>query len=248
MASLWIVTPAHGRLGLTSIVFEQRARLCDELIRRGIDANCVVVACDENLELADEFGFASVERDNEWLGMRFNDGYQAAARLGVDYVMPCGSDSFLDPSYFDDLPSQPDSTIKLSRWYSVYPAAGDRRGEIYVKAPIGVSFTIPTTLLEPFGYRPCENAIKKGCDTSTFRTITRPRRSSDWSLVEREGHPLEIVGFHTNSETQISSYHKLVRRWGVREVTEQPFDALRAVYPTDLVDRVVDYYAEGATG
>ena len=81
--SLWFVMPAHGRLELARICLRQLRRTIDSLDDNGIRASAVVVACDENLDTARELGFGWVERDNQFVSRRFNDGVQFACDPGL---------------------------------------------------------------------------------------------------------------------------------------------------------------------
>lgn len=78
MTSLAFVVPAHGRIPLARICLTQLRRTCDALTDYGVAATAVVVACDENLDTARDLGFATVERNNEFLSRKFNDGIQMA--------------------------------------------------------------------------------------------------------------------------------------------------------------------------
>ena len=88
---------------MTRLALAQRRWLCDELAARGLDANCVIVADDENLDIAREYGFDTVEVDNRGLGRRFNAGYRHAADQGADYLVHVGSDDWVHPDLFDIL-------------------------------------------------------------------------------------------------------------------------------------------------
>ena len=88
--SIWFVTPSWQRYDLSAVCFDQRLDVIRTLAEHGIEAHCVVVADDENLDLARERGFATVEQDNEWLGRRFNDGIEYACRNGASRVVPIG--------------------------------------------------------------------------------------------------------------------------------------------------------------
>src|SRR3990172_2234833 len=96
MSTIAFNTPAYQRANVSRIVFAQRRRACDALIAAGHEATAFIVADDENLDLADEFGFQRVEHPNNYLGAKWNAGYRAARDF--DYVMPLGSDSLLDPA------------------------------------------------------------------------------------------------------------------------------------------------------
>jgi hypothetical protein len=107
--TLWFCMPAHGRLGLAAICMRQLRRTIDSLDDNGIRAAAVVVACDENLDAARELGFGVVERDNQFVSRRYNDGIQLACDPKynphpADYVVPIGSDDWVDWRLFTQLP------------------------------------------------------------------------------------------------------------------------------------------------
>jgi hypothetical protein len=54
------VVPAHGRLELAEVCLRTLRWTCDELTAAGIDSSAIVVACDENLAVARELGFAKI--------------------------------------------------------------------------------------------------------------------------------------------------------------------------------------------
>jgi hypothetical protein len=90
--SIWFVVPAHGRVDVSRICLAQLSATCKELTGRGYPTSAVVVADDENLDVAAELGFGTVERANSPLGRKWNDGYELAGRTAVDYVIPLGTD------------------------------------------------------------------------------------------------------------------------------------------------------------
>src|SRR4051794_2342619 len=108
MPSLFFIVPAAGRESLARVCLRQLRRTCDALQAEGIDANAVVIADDRNLRTATELGFGTVRRDNHFLARKFNDGIQLACdpqinERPVDYVVPCGSDDWVDHRLFLDL-------------------------------------------------------------------------------------------------------------------------------------------------
>jgi len=235
--SLVFVTPAWRRFELTRICLEQRRHVCGELERRfGISASCVVVADDENLESARALGFETVERDNRYLGRRFNDGYAAAARLGADYGYAIGSDSFVDPDCFAELP--PLDTVTMSRLVSVVRADGSERVDldvVYPDAGYGAAAIVPTRLYAPSGFRPCKETAAKGCEASTWRRGFGRRAARVW----REGRVGELVNFQT--EIQVTPW-PVLRRWTVSHERDDPFGLLREIYPPRLLQDVEELY------
>ena len=58
MGALYFITPAFRRYELTAVCLEQHQRVIDELAKSGIEAHQVVVADDENLDIARSRGDA----------------------------------------------------------------------------------------------------------------------------------------------------------------------------------------------
>jgi hypothetical protein len=128
--------------------------------KMGIDAACVVIADDANLELAREFGFGTIQRANDFLGARWNDGYQFAGEEGVDFIVPIGSDSWVHPSYFKDLPEPKGNTILTSRYYALVNEQGSRLARLEIRGSDGVGpHVVPTKLIQGSGYRPVREDI-----------------------------------------------------------------------------------------
>ena len=134
MSLLYFVTPAWQRFELSRVVFDQRLHTINWLAERGVEARCVVIADDENADAAEERGFDVLRHPNYQLGKRFNDGIEHAARNNADWIIPIGSDSFLDPAYLFPLP-QP-GTMRSSNRYAV--AKADRLGQLVINDPRGV--------------------------------------------------------------------------------------------------------------
>jgi hypothetical protein len=224
--TLWFVTPAFGRYELSALCFDQRVDVIRALAAEGIEARCVVVADDENLDLARERGFDVVEQDNEWLGRKFNDGIEYAFHAGASRVIPIGSDSWIDPAWF--LPLTRKRETLTSRLYSVVTA--DRLAEIYVNDAKGAGpYVLAREALRSTKYRPARDDIKHGVDSSTIRGL---RYQVRWH--HRELHPFQYVGFR--GIPHLTPYRTLVDKWGVREHTD-PWSILAEHYPAGLVER-----------
>src|SRR5690349_10276090 len=102
---VWFVVPVFGREELTAVCLRQLAWTCEQMARYDLEATAVVIGEDLSLDVAQELGFATVRRDNTQLGRKFNDGYQLACDPAynpepADYVVPCGSDDWVDPVIF----------------------------------------------------------------------------------------------------------------------------------------------------
>lgn len=232
--SLWFITPAFRRYALSAVCFDQRLAVIGALMVAGVEARCVVVADDENLDLARARGFDTVETPNRgpdnvvWLGRKFNDGIEYAARHGAMWIVPIGSDSWVDPEYFLPLPES--RFTRTSRYYSV--VEHDRLGELSVHGRGAGPFMFHRDLLARSGFRPAEDARKRSIDSSTVRGIIGSGGRLWWE--PRDLHPLQYVGFR--GTPTISPYSVLYASFGRREHAD-PWALLAAHYPADLVER-----------
>lgn len=226
MTLLYFVTPAFQRFELTAICLEQRRLVIDHLAASGVEARQVVIADDENLDIARGLGFETVERDNEWLGRRFNDGEEHAGKNGADWIVPIGSDSWVDPDYFLPIPNA--RLTRTSRMYA--PVRPDKLATLRVGKVGAGPHMFHRSLMAGSGFRPAPDEIMRNTDHLAIRGLDRPPR---WEW--RDLHPLQYVGFRVRPF--ITQYERLVERWGVSE-DRRPFDALRTRYPDDLVARV----------
>jgi hypothetical protein len=231
--SVWFVTPAWERFALTRVVLEQRRRVVAFLAERGVRAGCVVVADDANADTAEELGFDTVRVPNYALGRRFNDGIEYAARQGADWIVPIGSDSFLDPAYVYPLPDL--RVMRTSHMYAI--AEPGRLGQLRIRSASGVGpYMIPRTHL-PRSLRPANDWKKKGIDKSTLLGL---RHGLHREVVDL--HPWQYVGFR--SQPQMNSYDKLYGRLGVAEEYEVA-ERLSEYYPLSLVERALTACGQG---
>ena len=227
--NLWFVTPAWQRYEMTAICLEQRQRVIAELGEHGIEAHQVVIADDENLDIARSLGCATVERDNDMVGRKFNDGMEYAGKEGAEWIVPIGSDSWIATDYFLDLEA-PRYTRTSEAYCSV---RSDVLAELWVSPDrlehSAGPYVFHRDLLEPVGFRPsAEGSVM--VDTSTIRGIERRRRIR-WRPYTV--HPFQYIGFRVSP--MMTSHNRLVRRWGVRK--HDPWTTLRRYYPPDLVER-----------
>lgn len=223
MRSLWFVTPAWQRYELTAACLAERAWVIEKLRGMNIEGHCVVVADDENLDIARDLSFDVVERNNDWLGRKFNDGMEYAGTHGADFIVPIGSDSWIHPDYFRDL--REGVTRTAAEYAAVEPL---RMVTLQVGGYGAGPYVFERSLLEPSGFRPAEDHLRKSIDRSTMRGIGQPIRWRKHSV-----HALQYIGFR--QEPLITSYEVLKRMWGRQEYAP-PWPKLAELYPTDLVE------------
>lgn len=219
--SVWFVTPAWQRYAVSELCFGQRRWLMDRLAAVGIEAECLVVADDHNLDLARGFGFRTLERDNSALGKRFNDGIEYAAEQGATWIVPIGSDSWLAPAYIDPLPHP--SITRTGTHYALISRS--RIGEMTI--PEVGPYMIHRDRL-PKGGRPAEDSLRTGVDNSTLQGLNGLR----WEV--RDVHPLQYIAFRPPNVPQLHSYKTLYRRFGIRQHPSSS-QRLQRVYPPELV-------------
>lgn len=248
---LLFVMPAHGRVGLAAICMAQLRRTCDALCGHGIHASCVVVADDENLDTAALNGFGTVRRNNHFLARKYNDGIQLAFDpehnpRPADYVVPIGSDDWVDHELFLSLPAA--DTVLGFRHVAFVNEDASEIAETRLAYEAGVGIRVyPRDLLEPTGYRPADEDRKRACDTSILwntRKAYSERHGRDIRVAYGDLHSLQIVDWKTpgtqmNRYDQVTAVHRSSRG-------ESPFDRLRLVYPAEALEAMENHYREEA--
>jgi hypothetical protein len=240
--TVWICTPAHGRLDLSEVCFDQHAWVARWLRPKGIEVASCVVACDENLELAHDRGFYTVERANDHLGARWNDAYQYAANQGADFICPLGSDSWIHPEFFTTLPPARSREMLTGKAYAVVDETGGRLAHLEIVHAGGVGpNVIPTWLLRASGWRPVTEHLHRGCDHSLISTIGVDH---DLQLRWHDFDSAQYIGFKTGG-TQLNSYDQLTVRYSKTDPVD-PWPELARIFPAELVEAARNVYTARA--
>ena len=192
MTSVCFIVPAHGRLGMSRACLGQLARTCSELDANGVGATAIVIAEDENLDVAAELGFVALERPNRPLGQKINDGYQHAAAAGVDYVIPFGTDDVIDPALL--LGELPTTKVRAHRLVAIVDETGTRLRRIKVTYEGGDGIRIiPMRMLRNLRYRPLDDARDRAMDGSMTSRLARAMRCRPRDLFDyNDLHELQI--------------------------------------------------------
>ena len=238
LPSLFFVVPARGRLEKTRVCLRQLRRTCDTLTGMGVTATAAVVADDENLDIARECGFWSVRQENYPLGRKWNDGYQCALQEGADFVVPLGSDDWVDPILFADLPGP--TELRCSRLSSVVSEDGNRISPLRVWYDGGDGVRVmPRNLLERLNGRPAEEGRDRAIDTSILRNLQRLHQGSLPPLKYFDASPWQIVDWKTSGD-QLNSYGACV---AFRNEAEQDtWETLAGRYPAVALDEMRAVY------
>lgn len=247
--NVWLVSPAWGRFDVTRLALAQRAHLVAELAPRGVALHCVVVADDENLELAREYGFDTVERSNRHLGAKFNDGIEHALRHGADVVATVGSDDWVHASVFDRLPASslpvpvPTADDPCVVWSPNQPEiiAGRRltlvdlfTGRARMCRSRGIfgviPWLIPASAFKVCRGRPLPDRQQRGIDGAMAVGL----RDADPKWVFCDVAPFARVDF--KSDVNLNTYESICRAIGVGEDFD-PWPQLERFYPSALVEQ-----------
>jgi hypothetical protein len=234
---LWFVVPAHERFALTDICLRLLAQTCEQMEQYEIEATAVVIADDENLDVARELGFATVYRDNEFVGRKLNDGYQLACDPDynpepADYVVALGSDDWVDPSIFARLPSP--ATVGIFNQIAVVDEKRERLAQVTAPYTGGWGIRIYSSMLmAATNYRPCQEDRKQSLDSSTIEGVKRALRHFP-ELEALDVHPLQIVDW--KSENNLHPYRELAS-WAKGPVAD-PFEALAGFYPAWALEQM----------
>lgn len=248
MPSLWFVVPCHGRVDLARVCLRQLRRTCDALVDHGIEATAVIVADDENLTTAHELGFATVDRDNTFLGKKFNDGIQLALDpkfnpRPADYICPMGSDDWIDWRILITLPD-PDRVLAFQH-LSFVREDGREISAAKVNYPGGCGMRVYSAeLMFLLGYRPADEDRTRACDTSILVNLRRAHEveyGRRLLIAHLQTDPAQIVDWK-NSGEQINTFED-VSQWFRGPAGSDPFVALADTYPAEALDEMREVYA-----
>lgn len=244
--NIWLVSPAFRRPAVTRLALAGRRWLCDELERRGHRASSVIVADDENLQIADEYGFDTVRMGNHDLGAKFNAGYQYAANQGADLFVHIGSDDWVHPDAFTilehvDLTQAPEPEwaahcsvvrsgpqVVSQRKATIVDLTRGRMTQLNASGSRGcIPWLLPRCVLEKNRFAPLPLGLKRGMDGALARSL---RARPNWIYQPSEYHWL--VDF--KSRVNITGYAGLARAIGATPETN--LDGLEEHYPLELVE------------
>lgn len=190
-------------------------------------ANCVVIADDENLEIAKAMGFETIEMANNPVARKVNAGIELAWLNGADYVAFVGSDDWLHVDLFDPLANGPNGCIVSGREITLVDLSRRVMTRMRSKSLHGViPWLIPISALEHCSYRPLQEHLNRGLDYSLYRQIRKV------PVIFHDPHPHTRVDF--KSDTNITPWSMIGRSLGNTPVA--PLDELRAWYGDQLVD------------
>ena len=243
MKRVFIVTPAWGRIDVSKIVFSNFRYIKSALFKYGISVEVVVVADDANLSLAKKYGLKSVMSKNDYLGKKFNDGYQFAFNNGADLVIPVGSDSLISPSIIkSSLSMSKENTIVFSSIHSVIREDGKMIGNIKSRVSRdnpnkGALWLYRRNNMKRCGFRPCNEKINKGCDRSTIESLVKKNKGI--RMIINDVNFYQHVGIKSRG-VQICKYNDYRSQFS--EEVRDPCIALKKHFPKSIIKNLKVYY------
>lgn len=245
--SVWFVSPAFRRFAVTRLVLAQRQRLIGELAGRGLDAHSLVVADDENLDIARDYGAVGVEHPNLPLGAKCNAGLRYACEQGADWIVWIGSDDWVHADCFDPLvdeyanaPRNRTRPILLGHRIAAVDLATGKLRRLRHGTRFGViPWIVPRQLLTRSEFEPVRPQSNRGLDGALIRGMNRSRSRPTFHY--HTPHDLRAVDFKT--DTNLNTYDAISRALGVGP-EEPAWAALEEHYPADLVAMARDTHQE----
>lgn len=230
--SVWLVSPAWGRFAVTRLALAQRAHLAGELAPRGIDCQAVIVANDENLDIAEEFGFATVVMDNDsGVGRKFNAGFRYAAEQGADWLVHIGSDDWVHPDVFGPLLEMDEPHILTGRRIAFLDLLTGVMCRRVIGGPHGViPWVVPRVLMEASGFQPIRPDRYRGMDGFLIRGLAKQRRRLTWKFHD----PNDLARIDFKSDVNINTFRGLPSSL-TKDAAPDPWGALAERYPAHLV-------------
>lgn len=238
MTAVVFVIPAHGRYAVSRLAFTGIHWTLDELAAHGVDAAALVVADDENLDIATDHGFATLDRPNLPLGKKWNDGAEHACRkLAADFVVMCGSDDWVHPDlilgHLANDHGGARTPVFCTRRSTVVAPDGREAVALTVGYDGGDGVRmIPRRTLEPVGYRPTLDNRDRAIDGGTAVRFRRAAVKVAWTYAD-PADPLWICDF--KSAENVTPYEKIANCEHDPEIVADPLARLAEMYPAELV-------------
>lgn len=231
---LIFVVPTHGRGRLAEVCLRQLRRTCVALNHTGLETTAVVVG--DSSGTATRLGFTFLQRPNRPLGAKWNHGYEVACRdMGADWVVPLGSDDWVDPKFITSAALPLPGTVRCARRSTIVNPERTAMAELWIPYAGGDGVRIwPRALLEPVGFRPVEEERQRGMDTSMLRRLKA--RGIKPRMVYHDLHPQQIVDFKS-ADRQLNTYSDSLTFLQGTELDE-PLTRLRIHFPKEAIEEM----------
>lgn len=155
----------------------------------------------------------------------------------ADYVVPCGSDDWIDWRLLTDLP--PAHAVYGFERLSVVREDGAEMKCVLLGYRGGCGLRIiPRTLLEPVGFRPADEDLPRGCDTSMLVNLGRVH-GDRLKVLHVPSDARQIVDWKS-PDAQLNTYASLdIHR---SQQMGDPYAALADFFPAVALNEMRDHY------
>jgi hypothetical protein len=178
---------------------------------------------------------------------KFNAGIQAALDqrhnpYPADYVVPCGSDDWIDHRLLLKLPGR--HSIMCFQRMSFVREDGREMTAKFLNYQGGCGIRVyPREVMGRLGYRPADEDRARGCDTSILTNLSMEyerQHTRQLKIVHADCDPRQIVDWKSTS-VQLNRYHDLRRHKTVGPPTD-PFEALADIFPAEALEEMAAHY------
>lgn len=227
------VSPAYGRYAITELVLEQRNLLIDELGLAGIKAMSLIVADDENLDIACSFGCEVLEYPNRPLGAKCGAGVVRAAELASTIVW-VGSDDLIHIDAFANFTDTLIPTIRTGARFSLMDIRRQKVMQCKGHSMFGaVPWIVPSVLIQTKTRMPVSKTLEKGLDGNFMRNIRR--NLTPYTVEVDDPHAFRSVDLKT--EYNIHNY-KALSALGI-EKEQDAGEALAGYFPDSIIKKLL---------
>lgn len=166
------------------------------------------------------------------------------AHRAADYVVPCGSDDWVDHRILLDLPDA--RTVLGFQHISFVREDGREMVARHLNYPGGSGIRVyPRQILKATrDCRPADEDRKRACDTSIL-TNARVAHGDRIRITHRDIDPRQIVDWKSPGQ-QLNTYDD-VRQHRAENAYDDPFDALADIFPRESLREMRAHYARSHT-
>lgn len=187
MIRVALVTPAWKRYQISEIIFFNFNKIKKEFNNK-FNLIPIIISDDDNANIAKNYNFITKKTPNQFLGRKFNDGYQLAVELKADIIIPVGSDSLITGDIIlSGINMLQNNQICFSTKHSMINEEITKIGCVNTAKQNkdinkGALWMYSKDMIINCKNRPCKDDINKSCDRSTIDSIIKYNKDINFKL------------------------------------------------------------------